>query len=94
MRFSYSPILFYWSGDEGMVEFISSFPLAGVLASYGRNIQNFLRHYHPSDGEPYSIAPAALDSFIKSVGNVTLDPPIYQSSAATAASNRSLLFII
>ncbi|CAI5463926.1 unnamed protein product [Closterium sp. Yama58-4] len=53
------------AADQGFVEFVSSMPLAQVLAEY-RSIERYLHQFHPDAESPYGITPTCLDTFIRS----------------------------
>lgn len=57
------------STNEGMVQFMPSKTLAGVMAEHG-SLQNFMRVEHADDGalSSYGIDPVVLDTFVRSCG--------------------------
>lgn len=61
------------STNEGMVQFMPSKTLAGVMAEHG-SLQNFMRVDHADDGAlgTYGIDPVVLDTFVRSCGEFSL----------------------
>ena len=52
----------------GMIEFITADPLAKILEEHGNDLQAFLRKHNRDDAADYQIAPAVMDTYIKSCG--------------------------
>lgn len=53
------------SPEIGMLQFIASEPMAGILGKQG-NIQKFLREHNRADDAPYQINKDAMDTYVKS----------------------------
>ncbi|EPQ26286.1 uncharacterized protein PFL1_06221 [Pseudozyma flocculosa PF-1] len=53
---------------DGMVQFVESSTIAGIVSEYGGSLLNYLRHHHPDDEAvaTYKVKPAVLDTFIRS----------------------------
>jgi hypothetical protein len=54
--------------DHGMIQYISSQPLAAILAAYNNNLQAYMRATSPQPAavESYGIDPAVMDAYVKS----------------------------
>lgn len=55
---------------DGMVQFVESMSIAGIMAAYGGSLLNYMRHHHPDEASPstYGVEPAVLDTFVRSCG--------------------------
>ncbi|KAN0063522.1 Phosphatidylinositol (PI) 3-kinase [Thecaphora frezii] len=53
---------------DGMVQFVESSSIAGILSEYGGSLLNYLRHHHPDEEATatYKVKPAVLDTFVRS----------------------------
>ena len=63
---------------SGMIEFVQAEPLAKILEENNNDLQAFLRKHNRDDSAEYQIAPAVMDTYIKSCGTmrgVEADPP-------------------
>ena len=61
-----------------MIEFVQAEPLAKILEENNNDLQAFLRKHNRDDSAEYQIAPAVMDTYIKSCGTmrgVEADPP-------------------
>jgi len=54
--------------SQGMIEFIQAEPLAKILAENNNDLQAFLRKHNRDDNADYQIAPAVMDTYVKSCG--------------------------
>jgi phosphatidylinositol 3-kinase len=57
---------------DGMVQFVPSKTLGAISSEYGGSLLNYMRESHPdeSSSSTYGVAPAVLDTFIRSCGKL------------------------
>lgn len=55
---------------DGMVQFVESKSIAAIVAQHGGSLLNYLRAHHPDESSTatYGVAPAVLDTFVRSCG--------------------------
>ena len=77
----------------GMLEFIQADPLAKILEENNNDLQAFLRKHNRDESADYQIAPAVMDTYIKSCGafDKTLEAKGKEGAEAPARKRRILV---
>jgi phosphatidylinositol 3-kinase len=85
--------------EEGMIQFVPSKTLAGVMSEYG-SLLGYMREGYPAgaggggmEGPTYGVKASVLDTFVRSCGTFAFGLPSGQERLEGQESDRTRLFV-